>query len=100
MSSTSRVVLKHTVDRKYIPALVALENRCFRSYYWTHRFDAEQFRYYFDNLRTINLIAIARTVAVGYILGIVGSGRRRHVARIYSLAVDRAFLDTGNDEGA
>lgn len=92
---SQHVRLKLTTDSKYIPALVALENRCFRSYYQPHRFDTRDFQYYFDNNNTINVLATAGLVVMGYILGIVGTGERRHLARIYSVAVDRAFRSRG-----
>jgi ribosomal protein S18 acetylase RimI-like enzyme len=74
-----------------IKSLVRLENRVFASYYKAHRFDDADFRYYLRSPRTIALVATQGDDVVGYVLGIVHTGRLRHLARLYSLAVASHF---------
>ena len=93
--SKPRALLKAIVDREYIPSLVALESQCFGSYYRPHRYDAADFTYYFRNPNTINIVATVQGELVGYVLGIVGSGTRSHLARIHSIAVHPRFRRQG-----
>lgn len=68
--------------------LTALEGRAFSGYYASHRFTLAQFRYYLARSCTIARVARVHSSIVGYSLGIQQTGRRRHVARLLSLAVD------------
>ncbi len=89
------VKYEETTDLSIIPTLVGIENRCFTAYYAQHRFEANNFKYYFHNKQTINIVALSNSMAVGYTLGIVGTGRATHIARLYSLAVERPFRKHG-----
>jgi ribosomal protein S18 acetylase RimI-like enzyme len=69
-----------------INALMAVETECFDSYYKAHRFSERQFRYYLRNPNTIAMVATKGGDIVGYILGVMQRGRRRHISRLYSIA--------------
>jgi ribosomal protein S18 acetylase RimI-like enzyme len=78
-----------------IPKLVEFENRVFMSYYRAHRFDQGHFRYYLADTRTIATVAVKRDSIVGYVLGVVHTGRWRHLARIHSIGVDPTCREEG-----
>ncbi len=84
-------VQMRTLDTDDIDELVRLENRCFTSYYRQHRFDHADFSYYLRDKRTIARAAVHNRTLVGYILGIVHTGRLRHIARLHSVAVADDF---------
>lgn len=92
---STKVRVEENIEPRNIPELVALENRCFRSIYRPHRYDARAFSYYLRNPNTISLIATVDSVIAGYVLGIVGTGSRRHLARIHSIAVDGSYRRRG-----
>jgi [ribosomal protein S18]-alanine N-acetyltransferase len=71
-------------------ALARFEQRAFTGYYAAHRFSENQFRYYLARETTIAHLARARGQIIGYALGAEGRGRRRHLARLLSIAVDPA----------
>lgn len=81
-----------------IDSLVRLENRVFTSYYEKHRFDAADYRYYLRDRRTIARVAVRGGVLVGYVLGVVHTGRLRHLARLHSVAVVRNLRRRGVGE--
>jgi len=78
-----------TRDLAVLPELLQLENRSFRGFHAAHRFDESQFSYYLGNDRAIVLVATRSRHLVGYVLGIAQRGSRRHIARVYSIAVSR-----------
>lgn len=92
---SAKIRIEENIDPNRVPELVALENRCFRSVYRPHRYDAQAFSYYLHNPKTISLMATVDSVIVGYVLGIVGSGSRRHLARVHSIAVDGPYRRHG-----
>jgi ribosomal-protein-alanine N-acetyltransferase len=71
-----------------VDALVAIERACFRGVYAAHRFDAADFEYYLDQERARMLVAESGRRPIGYVLGWLGGGARRHTSRILSIAVD------------
>ena len=76
-----------TRDLSLLVELRELENRCFRTYYTDHRFDESTFRYYLKNDRAINVVAKRGNEVIGYALGIALRRSRKHLARLYSVAV-------------
>ena len=68
--------------------LLRLERRCFGNYYALHKFNASQFRYYLQNDRTVSVVARRDERIRGYALGIALRRSKRHIARIYGVAVD------------
>lgn len=78
--------------------LLRLERACFTGIYADHRFDQEQFEYYLNQRTTIMCIGEYGDSAVAYILGIVGTGNRKHIARIHSIAVLPEFRRRGYAE--
>lgn len=70
-----------------IQNLVALEKLCFRTYYKNHQLTVANFLYYVKNPHAVVRLAIIDAEIVGYVLGIVQTGQRSHIARIHSLAV-------------
>ena len=77
------------------PALTAFERKSFTDYYADHRFSENQFRYYLRRPSTIARIVIHGNSILGYVLGAHGSGRRRHTARLLSIAVDPTARNLG-----
>lgn len=69
-----------------MPALVELEQICFRGYYAPHRFMRIQFRTYVRNERALCFVAMRDGSLLGYVAGTVGRGRGSS-ARLDSLAV-------------
>jgi [ribosomal protein S18]-alanine N-acetyltransferase len=85
MSTSHRIAYRRPRDSD-IHALLAVETECFVSYYKAHRFSERQFRYYLKNPNTIAAVATMGGDIVGYILGVMQRGRRRHISRLYSIA--------------
>lgn len=68
-----------------MPALVELEQTCFRDYYAPHRFMRVQFKTYVRNERALCFVVTRGSSLLGYVAGLVGRGQAR--ARLDSLAV-------------
>ena len=75
-------------DLDILEDLLKLERRCFGNYYAPHKFNASQFRYYLQNDRTVSVVARRNGRIGGYALGIALRRSKRHIARIYGVAVD------------
>lgn len=90
-----RIMYRAATDRGLVPGLVALEQRCFKDHYAAHRFSRDDFTYYFGNPNSITFVASEGGRPIGYVLGIVKQASLRHVARVYSLAVDRQYRRQG-----
>lgn len=75
--------------------LTAFERNAFKGYYAPHRFNEHQFRYYLARPSTISYVITSGSHIVGYVLGAQGTGRRRHIARLLSIAVDPAARNLG-----
>lgn len=69
-----------------LPALVDLEQVCFRDYYAPHRFMHVQFKTYIRNARALCFVALGDGCLLGYVAGLLGLGRAPR-ARLDSLAV-------------
>ncbi len=96
-----------------VEMLLHLENTCFHGYYQIHRFKRPSFVYYLKNPNSIVLLAVTPSRYLGYVLGIVQTGKFRHLARVHGIAVARsartcgagstllaAFLDRARKSGA
>lgn len=77
------------------PALAAFERKSFTDYYAPHRFSEKQFRYYLTRPATIAYLVTRGNNVVGYVLGAQGSGRRKHIARLLSIAVEPTARNSG-----
>jgi ribosomal-protein-alanine N-acetyltransferase len=77
------------------PALTVFERDSFKRYYASHRFSEHQFRYYLTRPSTISYVMTSGNHIVGYVLGTQGTGRRKHIARLLSIAVDPAARNLG-----
>ena len=77
------------------PALTAFERKSFTDYYAPHRFSENQFRYYLARPTTIAYLVTDQDNIVGYVLGTQGAGRREHIARLLSIAVDATARNLG-----
>lgn len=77
-----------------MPALLGLEQACFRRYYAAHRFTAVHFRTYIRNERALCFVATRDGSVLGYVAGLVGRGRSRW-ARLDSVAVDPGHQGAG-----
>ena len=78
-----------------VEMLLHLENTCFRGYYQKHRFTRSSFIYYLKNPNAIILLAVTTSRCLGYVLGIVQTGKFRHLARIHGIAVTRSARTYG-----
>ena len=88
---------KTTAVRRATPAdavaLAEFERRSFAGYYAAHRFSEAQFRFYLARPTTVaHVIASARSITA-YSLGIQNTASRRHIVRLYSIAVAPAVRD-------
>lgn len=84
-SRSATVRMAHPSDAA---ALARLEHRAFRGYYAAHRFSAAQFRSYLARPTTIAHVVDHGGEITAYALGIRNTASRRHIARLYSIAVD------------
>jgi [ribosomal protein S18]-alanine N-acetyltransferase len=84
--SKSRRITYRSPRAGDINALMVVETTCFVSYYKEHRFSERQFRYYLKSPNTIATVATMGGEIVGYILGVIQHGQRRHSVRLYSIA--------------
>ena len=70
-----------------VPALITLEQICFRHYYAPHRFMPAHFKTYLRSERSLCFVAMRDGSLLGYVAGLIGGGQSRR-GRLDSLAVN------------
>jgi [ribosomal protein S18]-alanine N-acetyltransferase len=84
-----------TAELPDAPALTVFERNSFKGYYAPHRFSEHQFRYYLTRPSTISYVMTSGDHVLGYVLGAQGTGRRKHITRLLSIAVDPGARNLG-----
>jgi ribosomal protein S18 acetylase RimI-like enzyme len=91
-ASSKAIALRRAVPAD-AAALAAFERRSFVGSYAAHRFSDAQFRFYLGRPATIAHVIASPRGITAYALGIQNTGSRRHIARLYSIAVAPAARD-------
>jgi ribosomal protein S18 acetylase RimI-like enzyme len=84
---TSRIVRFRAARLSDAAGLEYVERYCYPPCYRETLFSGRQFIYYLRRETTIARVAVVDSGLIGYVLGVIRTGRQRHVARLHGIAV-------------